>query len=380
MAEDKNEDSKTFEPTEKRLMDARKKGDVPSSRETGNMMVIGSLFGCVAFILPWLVPGMTLSLARLIETSGSLTVGSGQTGIKDLGVILYEFSIAVMIGVAPIFGLMIVGALIGTLIQGSVVVSLERITPKLSKISPLEGFKRLFSASAFVEFGKNLLKVLVAGTLALWITRRSVSDIMAAPGFIPEALPLYIMNAAQALLVAMAIFLVPVALFDIFWKRYDWRKRQMMSFKEVRDEQKESEGAPELRAKRASIRRKLSQQRIAVAVPTANVILTNPTHFAVALKYEMGSDVAPICVAKGADNMARRIREIAFENDIPVIENKPLARLLFDQVEVDGMVPGEHWEIVAKIISFVINTGSQHKLELPEGSKLRDLADEVELN
>jgi flagellar biosynthetic protein FlhB len=119
MAEDKNEDSKTFEPTEKRLMDARKKGDVPSSRETGNMMVIGSLFGCVAFILPWLVPGMTLSLARLIETSGSLTVGSGQTGIKDLGVILYEFSIAVMIGVAPIFGLMIVGALIGTLIQGS---------------------------------------------------------------------------------------------------------------------------------------------------------------------------------------------------------------------------------------------------------------------
>lgn len=379
MSEDKDDDSKTFEPTEKRLTDARKKGDVPSSRETGNMMVVASLLGCVAFILPWLVPGMTLSLARLIDASGSLTVGSGQTGIKDLGVILFEFSISILIGVAPIFGLMILGALFGTLIQGSVVVSLDRITPKLSKISPLEGFKRLFSASSFVEFGKNLVKVLVAGVMALWVTNSAVRGVMTSPGFFPEELPLYIMNAAQALLVAMAIFLVPVAIFDIFWKRYDWRKRQMMSFKELQDEQKESEGSPELRAKRASIRRKLSQQRIAVAVPTANVILTNPTHYAVALKYDLGSDLAPICVAKGADIMARRIREIAYENAIPVIEHKPLARLLFDQVEVDGMVPGEHWEIVAKIISFVINSGSHHKIELPEGSVLRDPSDEAGL-
>jgi flagellar biosynthetic protein FlhB len=166
--------------------------------------------------------------------------------------------------------------------------------------------------------------------------------------------------------------LVPVAIIDILWQRFDWRRKQMMSIKEIRDEMKESEGDPLIKGKRAALRRQRAQQRIATAVPTADVILTNPTHYAVALKYEMGEDVAPICVAKGTDLMARQIRLIAHDNEVPILENKPLARTLYDVVEVDDAVPVEHWEVVAEIISFVMALKNDPNRQPPDGSTLRD--------
>ena len=145
-----------------------------------------------------------------------------------------------------------------------------------------------------------------------------------------------------------------------------------MTIKEVRDEMKESEGDPLIRGKRAALRRQRAQQRIAAAVPNADVILTNPTHYAVALKYELGEDVAPVCVAKGADLMARQIRLIAHEHDVPILENKPLARTLYDVVEIDDPVPVEHWEVVAEIISFVMALKTDPNRKPPAGSSLRE--------
>ena len=170
---------------------------------------------------------------------------------------------------------------------------------------------------------------------------------------------------------AAAILLVPIAIADIMWRRFDWRKRQRMSQKDLQDEIKESEGSPEIRSKRARRRRELSQQRTIAVVPIADVILTNPTHYSVALKYDPASDMAPVCIAKGADLVALRIREIGFEHDIPIIENKPLARLLYDTVEIDQVVPVEHWEIVAEIISFVFDLKNNKPRKAPEGSVLR---------
>jgi flagellar biosynthetic protein FlhB len=171
---------------------------------------------------------------------------------------------------------------------------------------------------------------------------------------------------------AMAAYLVPLAIADIIWRRYEWRKKQMMSHKELQDEMKEAEGSPELRAKRARGRREQSRKRVALAVPQASVVLTNPTHFAVALKYEMGADIAPVCVAKGADNMAHRIRELAHEHEVPVLENKPLARALYDSIEVDEVIPVEHWEVVAEIIGFVMDLRNNNtRRNPPEGSSLR---------
>ncbi|KRS18589.1 EscU/YscU/HrcU family type III secretion system export apparatus switch protein [Roseovarius indicus] len=371
MSEEQDKDTKTEEPTEKRIRDAYRKGDVPASRETGNMVVVLALLGIAAFALPMQVDKLIGSLAVLIEDAGQVVVGNGQVGLNDL----QDASSAALSGlvsaILPVFAILMAGALFGALIQGITVVSPERIRPKLSKISPKEGLKRLFSLRSFVEFAKNLVKVLAVGALAVWVTNRAVQDIWAGLGFIPEYLPSYIVAHAKQLLIWTACLLVPIAVLDILWRRYDWRRRQMMTLKEVRDELKETEGNPEVRARRARLRRERSQQRVAVAVPLANLVLTNPTHFAVALKYDPQTDIAPVCVAKGADNLAFRIRELAFEHDIPVIENKPLARLLFDVADLDEIVPAEQWEAVAEIVSFVMalkERGVTRKL--PPGSGL----------
>jgi len=369
---EQDKSQKTQEPTEKKLRDARKQGDVPSSRETGNMMVVLSLFLATAFVLPWQAPRLAAALGSVFDGAGQVQIGNGRAGLAALGVVLEDLMLTLGLVLAPLFLLIMVGGVVGVLIQGETVAAVERIKPKLSKVSPVEGFKRLFSANTLVEFIKSLIKVLVVGALALWVTERAVRGIWQAPGFMPESLPGYMLQSTRRLLIAATLFLVPVAIFDILWNRFQWRKRQMMSVQEVRDEMKESEGDPHIKGRRAALRRARARQRMATAVPTASVILTNPTHYAVALKYDQGVDHAPVCVAKGADLMARRIREIAFENDVPIVENKPLARSLYDQVKIDEMVPVEHWQVVAEIISFVLDLRHNRHRKPPAGSTLRD--------
>ncbi|SHH77953.1 EscU/YscU/HrcU family type III secretion system export apparatus switch protein [Cognatishimia maritima] len=370
MAEE-DRSNKTQEPTEKKLRDARKKGDVPASRETGNMMVVVSLIGVVAIALQWQGPKLVDALASLVDNAGRIHVGVERPGVATLGDVFWDFISRIVLAIAPVFGLILLGGIVGVLIQGETVVAAERIKPKWSKISIFEGLKRQFSANTLVEFVKSLVKVLVVGGMALWVTNSAVRDIWQGTGFVPEHLPGYMSDATRQLLIMAAVFLVPVAILDILWKRFDWRRKQMMSVKEIRDEMKEAEGDPLIRGKRAQLRRQRAQQRIATAVPTANVILTNPTHYAVALRYEQGVDVAPVCVAKGADLMARQIRLIAHEHEVPIIENKPLARTLYDVIEVDDQVPVEHWEVVAEIISFVMALKRDPKRKPPTGSELR---------
>ncbi len=371
MAEE-DQSSKTEAPTEKKIQEARKKGDVPSSRETGNMMVVVAMIGIVAFGLQWQTPALVGTLTSLIDNAGRIHVGIEQPGVITLGQVMYDFVIDVAVALMPVFGLLIAGALFGVLIKGETVASLDRITPKWSKISLKEGLKRQFSANAVVELVKNLVKVFVVGGLAIWVTNTAVRGIWEAPGFVPETLPGYMTEATRKLLIWSAAFLVPVAIIDILWQRFDWNRKHMMSLKEIKDEMKESEGDPIIRGKRAQLRRQRSQERIAQAVPQASVILTNPTHYAVALKYEQGLDVAPICVAKGVDLMARQIRVLAREHEIPIVENKPLARSLYELVEVDDAIPTEHWEVMAEIISFVMHHKTDPKRRLPDGSTLRE--------
>lgn len=371
MAEDNDSTEKTLEPTEKRLNDARKKGDVPSSKETGNMVVVIALLAIVALVIPYQTPKIVDALVGLIELSSSLNVATGAPGVTILRQIMSDFSMNLVLAIAPIFGVLVVGAAIGAVIQGETVVSSERIQPKLSKVSPAEGIKRLFSANSLVEFIKSIIKVFAIGGLAIWFTNQAVRQVWTMSGFLPEYLPSYLVAASQKLLMAAAILLVPIAIADILWRRFDWRKKQRMSQKDLRDEIKESEGSPEVRSKRAQRRRQLSQQRTIAVIPMADVILINPTHFSVALKYDPEADMAPICIAKGADLIALSIREVALEHEIPIIENKSLARLLYDTVEIDQVVPVEHWAIVAEIISFVFDLKAKKAGKAPVGSVLR---------
>ncbi|KAF0674625.1 EscU/YscU/HrcU family type III secretion system export apparatus switch protein [Profundibacterium mesophilum] len=370
--DDEDKSSKTEEPTEQKLKKARQKGDVPSSKETGNMMVVFSLFMMTWFLLPQTGSELAEMMRRLLESAGQIGVATGSAGLSDLGAVIHELGASVIRAMAPVLGLMVAAALFGVLIQGETVVALERIKPKGSKLSPLGGLKKMFSPDSLVEFLKSTAKVAIIAVIATFVARQALTGIWQAPGFIPEHLPGYVRGAVAMMLILAAVLLVPIAIADIIWKRAQWIKKQRMSLKEVRDQHKESEGDPHLKAKRGEIRRKMSRQRIAVAVPTANVILTNPTHYAVALRYEMGRDQAPVCVAKGTDKIAAQIRRIARENEVPVVENRPLARALHAVVEIDDTIPVEHWQAVAEIIGYVMDLGRTGRRKPPEGSSLRE--------
>lgn len=366
---DTDQSNKTLEPTEKKLRDARQKGDTPASKESGNLMVVVALALIGLFALPYQTPNLVELFVQLVDSAARIPVGEGTAGAAQLGLVFNHFARGLGAALAPIFLFLLGGAILGVIVRGETVVALDRIKPKASNISPMSGLKRLFSADSLVEFLKSLLKVLVVGALAIWATFQAIGDMWTGPGFLPENLPQYLSDATVKLLLVVAAFLVPLTIFDILWKRFDWMRKNRMSHKEMRDEQKDMEGSPEIRAKRAQIRRQRSTM-ISTAVPQATVVLTNPTRLAIALKYDRDSDEAPVCVAKGADHMARRIREIAFESDVPMIENVPLTRALYEVIDVDLAVPTEHWEILAEIIGFLLELEQNRKGKLPPNSTL----------
>jgi flagellar biosynthesis protein FlhB len=225
--------------------------------------------------------------------------------------------------------------------------------PKFSKISPAAGLKRMFSKEALVNFVKGLLKIVLLGaimTALLWPERFQVDALVRMD-------PVLLLPITQALTVkvlgAVVAVLAVIAAADYLFQYRQWFERQKMSFRELKDEFKQTEGNPEVKAKIRQLRHARSRKRMMAAMPTASVVITNPTHFAVALRYERGMN-APICVAKGADVIARKIREVAGEHNIPIVENPPLARALHATIEVDQEVPAEHYQAVAEIIGYVM--------------------------
>ncbi|MBV1863834.1 MAG: flagellar biosynthesis protein FlhB [Rhodobacteraceae bacterium] len=370
MAEDEDKSNKTEEPTDQKLRKAREKGDVPSSQEAGSAMVVFALFMVVAFILPQVFRDFARSAATFIEMAPKN--GGGSTNENPVTALYAFYSLikSLSLDIAPIFLAMVVATLIGVLLQGETVVAMDRIVPKPEKLSPLGGLKKMFSVDRAVEFLKNVTKVAIVAAIAYVVASEAISDIWTMEQFVPETLLLYISTVAKKLLLFVAIFLIPIALFDIIWKRLQWIKKQRMTVQEIRDEHKDMEGDPKIKSQRAELRRKRANQRIATAVPTASVIITNPTHYAVALKYEMGVDVAPVCVAKGVDLMAKKIRELASDHDIPIIENKTLARALYATVEVDDQIPAEHWQVIAEIIGYVMDLRRNIRRRPPAGSAL----------
>ena len=372
--QDEDKDNKTEEPTERKLRKSREKGDVASSKEAGNVMAVLSLFAITAFVLPSVSAPLAGVFRNVLESAGQVHVGTDLSGLRDLGAVSWKVLRGVGILLGPLMALMVIGALAGVALQGEVVVASERLKPKWSKISPISGFKRLFSLAAFVEFFKNVTKVLLVGVIAGWVVLNAVGQIWQTQGLVPEMVTDFIRaEAARMLLITLALVSV-IAVADILWKRFDHRRKQRMSMKEIKDEVKETEGDPLIRSKRMNIRRERARQRLAQAVPRATVVLTNPTHFAVALKYENGVDMAPVCVAKGADLLAARIRELAKENEIPMVENRPLARALHDVAELDRPIPVEHWEAVAAIIGYIMDLERNIRRHPPEGSSLREEA------
>lgn len=369
---EEDQSQKTEEPTPKKLADQRKKGNVPSSKEVGTTVSIFSLMVIVVFMLPSAAEEMSRLLFNIIQVAPTVIIGESQQGLKDVGVYTGALVMGVFGAIGGVFLMMMVAAVFGVLVQGETVVSTERIKPKGSNISPLGGLKKILGLDNFIEFIKSIVKVAVVAIIGFFVVKSAVGSIATGVLFVPESIPGYVRGKVGLILVIVASILVPVAVADMVYKRLSWIKKNRMSLKEVRDEHKDSEGDPQLKAKREEKRRELSRQRVTETVPKSTVILTNPTHYAVALKYERGIDPAPICVAKGVDIKAKKIREIAKEHEIPIVENRPLARALYSKVDLNDMIPDEHWQAVAEIVSYVMDLQNNIKRNPPEGSELRE--------
>jgi flagellar biosynthetic protein FlhB len=343
-----DKDQKTQDPTQKKLDDALKKGDVVKSQDLVSWLMLFIATLLIATLSAGAAGGLSVPLKNLMANADMVSVD--RAGLMGLLVSLI-LAIIVALGL-PFLGLFIAGVA-GNIVQHPLVLSGEGLKPKLSKISPLAGFKRIFGKDAFVNFLKGLAKIGVVGTVmfvVLWPQRAAIDSLvrMDVEMLLPHTLGI-VMNVLIAVVAIMAI----VALADYVYQYQRWYERQKMSLQELKEEFKQSDGNPEIKGKIRQIRRERARKRMMSAVPQATVVITNPTHFAVALKYETGM-AAPVCVAKGADLIALRIRELATANDVPIVENVPLARALHATVEIDQPIEEEHYKAVAEVIGYVM--------------------------
>ena len=340
--------SKTEDPTEKKLRDAQEKGDVVKSQEVNTWFILAGSALVFALLAVPTAQGLSQSLAGLLANAEKYEIGGSALAAfwMDLA--------GKMLMVAMLPSFVLAAAAIGAnLIQHPPLLSTEPITPKLSKINPIEGFKRLFSKDALVNFLKGLIKIAIVSAV-LWFVLAPEAERAESMMFVePSMILTDFMNLSMKVFGAVLAIVTVIAIADFVYQRQRWWNRMKMTLQETKDEYKQQEGDPKIKGRIRQIRFERSRRRMMAAVPQATVIITNPTHYAVALKYD-NSMGAPQCVAKGADAIALRIRELAKEHDVPIVENPPLARALYASVDIDQTIPTEHFKAVAEVIGFVM--------------------------
>src|SRR5215470_11713747 len=347
MADESDED-KTEDPTQKRLDEALERGDVVKSQELNTWFVIAGGTLIVSTFSGSIGSGILVPLRNLIANSWMIqTDGPGLLALTRS----LEYAVVAAIGL-PLL-MLALAAIAGNMLQHRLVWSAEQLKPKLSKISPASGAKRIFGKQAAVNFAKGLFKLAALGavmTAILWPERERLESLVR---FDPTVLLGVSSSMTVHLLAAVVAMLAVVAIADYLFQYRQWFERQKMSVQEMKEEFKQSEGDPHVKGKIRQLRQARMKKRMMAAVPKASVVITNPTHYSVALSYERGM-AAPVCVAKGTDLIALKIREIARANDVPIVENVPLARALYATVEIDDEIPVEHYHAVAEVIGYVM--------------------------
>jgi len=346
MADDS--DDKTEDPTQKRLDDAHARGDVAKSQEVNTWFVIAGGTLVLSTFSGSMGGGILTPLRNVIANAGQLhTDGAALLSLGN------RLGAAVLAAVGVPFLMLMIAAIAGNMIQHRLVWSAESLSPKFSKVSPGAGFKRIFGKQAAANFAKGIFKLIALGCVmmaVLWPERIRLESFLR---FDPDVILNVTTNLTLQVMGAVVAMLAAVAIADYFFQYRSWYDRQKMSLQEIKDEYKQQEGDPHIKGRIRQLRMQKAKKRMMAAVPKASVIITNPTHYSVALSYDRGM-AAPICVAKGVDHIAFKIREVAKAHDIPIVENVPLARALYATVEIDDEIPVEHYHAVAEIIGYVM--------------------------
>ncbi|GJD37091.1 flagellar biosynthesis protein FlhB [Methylobacterium aerolatum] len=348
MAEGTEQEDKTEEPTQRRIEQAIERGDVANSVEVNTLAILGAFTLALVVAGPMIAADLKQGLAAYLANAHQVpdSPGSMEAAARG-GLWLWLKALAIPAGVAAAAG---IGA---GYLQHPPVFNSGALMPKFERISPMAGVKRIFGVEALFQFGKGLAKMLAVGVVGgsiLWADRDRLEVFVRLD---PATCLPAILTLSLKLLAGMLAVHFVIAGADYLYARIRWRGRLRMSKEEIKQEMKESDGNPEIKGKLKSLRMAKAKKRMMQAVPTATVVVTNPTHYAVALRYEAGMP-APICVAKGVDALAFRIREVARAHDVAVIENPPLARALHATVEIDREIPAEHYRAVAEVIGFVM--------------------------
>lgn len=348
MAEGQDDSEKTEEPTQKKLDDARQKGQIPTSREVNHWI----MFLAAAIFVLGLSPGLGSGVASALAGFFAHAHAIDATGpaLPDL---LLQIFAEIGLVIAPLVALLLVFAFAAGVIQNGFLFSGESIKPSLEKISPIAGVKRLFSLRSLTEFAKGVLKLVIVGSIAFGVVLPELNTIENLIGMAAGDLISRIRDVSGTLILAVLAVMTAIAAADFLYQRWEHAKKLRMSRQDLKEEYKQTEGDPIVKQRLRQIRAERSRKRMIAEVPKADVVITNPTHYAVALKYEQSDMGAPTVIAKGVDKAALRIREVANENSVPIVENPPLARALYASVDLDDEVPEEHYRAVAEVINYV---------------------------
>ena len=353
MAEDSDPDSKTEDATPRKLEEARRKGDVAKSPDVPQTL---SLMGATAVVIfggGYFATQMANAFVPFIASPHTML------GVIDSGAGA-QIGITALWAVAPCLGAVILATILGGVggnvgQMGGLIFSPDKLAPKWDKVSPMAGFKRIFGPDNFMHFGQTLAKLIAVGVICWMTLKPHMREFENLAAMSPLAILPLTRDLAVALMASTLVFLGGAAGADFIWQKLRFAKRMRMTKEELKEDYKQSEGDPHVKAKLKQIRMQKSRQRMMANVPKATVIVTNPTHYSVALRYEPDQgDAAPICVAKGVDALALRIREVAKAHKVPIVENVPLARALYAAVDIDETIPREHFEAAAKVIGFVM--------------------------
>lgn len=349
MADDRDESQQTEEPTQHRLEQAREQGDIVSSPEvTTFILLIGATLALAVFAKS--ASGELMRLFRaFLASPDQIAVDPGALRLLMAHLVL---KLGTILG--PMLGFMMLSGVAANLLQHQPSFSFKHIKPDLAKLSPMKGFKRLFGVEGLITILKGLVKIAIVGVAIwtqLWPERGTLESILTqTPVAVASDMNHLWFRVMFATLAAMAV----IAGGDYMFQRHQFIKRNRMSKQEIKEEYRQTEGDPMVKGRIRQIRMERAKRRMIAEVPKATVVITNPTHYAIALKYESGKTQAPLCVAKGVDALALRIREVAKEHNVPIVENPPLARALYATVDVDEAIPVEHYKAVAQVIGYVM--------------------------
>jgi flagellar biosynthetic protein FlhB len=344
-----DDSQKTEDPTSKRLDDARKQGQVANSREVNNLFMVLALTLSVAMFAPSITYGIKSMILPFIEAPDQIP-----TDIGHLQLLGWRFlTNLLLLGIVPLI-LALAAAFGSSYLQFGLLWSPEHLMPSLNKISPLAGLGRIFSMRSFTEFLKGLLKIAIVGSVATSLLLPAMRDVHHLIGLEPMQILVITKGMVVHLLIGVLSVIFAITIFDFFYQRFQHIRGLRMSRQELKEEFRDTEGDPIVKGRLRQLRMERARRRMMAEVPKSDVVVTNPTHYAVALKYDQATMGAPRLIAKGVDKAAQRIREIAKENDIPVIENPPLARGLHAAVELDQEIPPEFYKAVAEVISYIM--------------------------